>query len=173
MSTVEASQLIRITDGKEGEETELPGPSETTTFWSKICSEEVSHNGRASWLEEVEQQLSSTEIQENIDITVEDIKTGVKKMASRNAAGPDPVQGCWCTKLTGILPRLQEYLQHCVPDWMVRGEHIFIQKNPAKGTEASNYRPKSCLPMMYVEAVDRNNGREVIPSLAEEWTANR
>ena len=35
-------------DGKERGETELPKPSEATTFWSGIRSEEVSHNNKES-----------------------------------------------------------------------------------------------------------------------------
>ena len=38
-------------DGKERGETVLPDPTEATSFWRKIWSEEVGHNERASWLE--------------------------------------------------------------------------------------------------------------------------
>ena len=36
-----------------------------------------------------------------------------------------------------------------VPEWMVRGRTVLIQKDPAKGAQASNYRPITCLPMMW------------------------
>ena len=58
-------------DGKKREETEQPDPIEATTFWRKIWSEEVSHNERVSWLEEVEQEFSTIEVQEDINITIE------------------------------------------------------------------------------------------------------
>ena len=32
---------------------------------------------------------------------------------------------------------------------MVRGRTVLIQKDPAKGVQASNYRPITCLPMMW------------------------
>ena len=36
-----------------------------------------------------------------------------------------------------------------VPLWMVKGRTVLIQKDPAKGTVASNYRPIACLPIMW------------------------
>ena len=132
----------------------MPDPTEVTTFWRKIWSEEVSHNEQASWLEEVEQEFSSIKVQEDINITVEDIRTVVSKMANWKAAGPDLVQGYWFKKLSGLHPRLQLYLQDCVrqgnvPEWMVRGRTVLIQKDPTKGTQTSNYRLITCLPIMW------------------------
>ena len=75
-------------------------------------------------------------------------------MANWKAAGPELVQRFWFKKLTGLHARLQECLQDCVcqanvPEWMVRGRTVLIQKDPAKGVQASNYRPITCLPMMW------------------------
>ena len=145
--------FYKTLDGKERGETVLPDPTEATSFWSKIWSEEVGHNERASWLEDVEVELS-TEVQEDISITVEDIRNGVSKMANWKAAGPVLVQGFWFKKLTGLHSRLQECLQDCmcqgnVPEWMVRGRTVLIQKDTVKGAQASTYRPIACLPMMW------------------------
>ena len=169
--------FYKTLDGKERGETVLPDPTEATSFWSKIWSEEISHNERASWLEDVEVEFSTTEVQEDISITVEDIRNGLCKMANWKASGPVLVQGFWFKKLTGLHSRLQECLQHCicqgnVPEWVVRGRTVLIQKDTAKGAQASNYRPIACLPMMW-KLFDRSYGREVIPPLGKEWTANR
>ena len=80
-------------DGKKREGAEQSDPIEATIFWRKIWSEEVSHNERASWLEEVEQEFSTIDVQEDINITIEDIRPGMSKMANWKAAGPDLVQG--------------------------------------------------------------------------------
>ena len=101
-------------DGKKREETEQPDPIEATTFWRKIWSEEVSHNERACWLEEVDQEFSTIEVQEDINITTEDITTGVSKMANWKAAGPHLVQSYWFKRLPGLHARLQLHLQDCV-----------------------------------------------------------
>ena len=36
-----------------------------------------------------------------------------------------------------------------VLDWMTKGKTILIQKDPSKGTTPNNYRPITCLPMMW------------------------
>ena len=117
--------FYKTLDGKERGETVLPDPTEATCFWSKIWLEEVGYNERASWLEDVEVEFSTTEVQEDISITVEYIRNGVSKMAHWKAAGPNLVQGFWFKKLTGLHSKLQECLpdficQGNVPEWMVR-----------------------------------------------------
>ena len=74
--------LRKTLDGKKREETVLPDSIEATSFWSKIWSEEVGHNEIVSWLEDVELAFSTTEVQEDINITVEDNRTEVSKMAN-------------------------------------------------------------------------------------------
>ena len=36
-----------------------------------------------------------------------------------------------------------------VPEWMAKGKTTLIQKDPSKGTAPNNYRPITCLPMMW------------------------
>ena len=36
-----------------------------------------------------------------------------------------------------------------VPDWMTKGKTTLIHKEPIKGTAPNNYRPITCLPMMW------------------------
>ena len=36
-----------------------------------------------------------------------------------------------------------------VPEWMTKGKTTFIQKGPSKETVSNNYRPITCLPMMW------------------------
>ena len=164
-------------DGKKREGKEQPDPTEATTFWRKIWSEEVSHNEQASWLEQIEQEFSSVEVQKDINIIIEDIRTGVSKMANWKAAGPDLVQGYWFKKLPGLHPRLQLYLQECmhqrnVPEWMVKGRTVLIQKDPTKGTQANNYRPIACLSIHHVEATNWNHGRKAVPALGGKWSVS-
>ena len=72
---------------------------------ARIWSEEVGHNEGASWLEDVEVVLSTIDVQEDISITVEDIRNGVSKMANWKTAGPDLVQGFLFKKLTSLRGR--------------------------------------------------------------------
>ena len=91
-------------------------------------------------------------MQEDVNITMEDIRIGVSKMANWKAAYL--VQVYWFKKLPGLHPRLQLHLQECVnqenvPEWMVTGWIVLIQKDPMKGIQANNYRPIACLPIMW------------------------
>ena len=36
-----------------------------------------------------------------------------------------------------------------VPEWIVKGRTVLIQKDTMKGTQADNYRPITCLPIMW------------------------
>lgn len=113
---------------------ELPGPNEAPTFWSKIRWEEVSHHEKASWLEDIKQEIRTTETQEVIIIIVGDIINGVKNMANCKAAAADLVQDCWFKKLPPINIRWQEYQEDCVcqrniPEWIVTGRTVLIQKD--------------------------------------------
>ena len=89
-------------------------------------------------------EFSTTEVQEDISITVEDIRNGVSKMKNWKAGGLDLVQGFWFKKLTGLHSILQKCLQDCicqenVPEWMARERTVLIQKDTAKDAQASNY----------------------------------
>jgi len=94
------------------------------------------------------------EKQEDICITLQDVKAGIGRISNWKAPGPDGVRGFWFKKFTAVLPMLVEALASClrnddVPEWMVTGRTVLIQKDPAKGTVAGNYRPITCLPLMW------------------------
>ena len=36
-----------------------------------------------------------------------------------------------------------------IPKWMTLGKTVLCQKDPSKGNDADNYRPISCLPLMW------------------------
>ena len=87
-------------------------------------------------------ELSGKPLQNEMKITVLDVKTGVRKMPNWKAAGPDFVQGFWFKKLTGLHTRLKSQLKDClnqgnVPEWMVRGQMELVMKDPQKGTEVT------------------------------------
>jgi len=59
----------------------------------------------------------------------------------------------WCERLL-VQEMLVKALGSClengnVPEWMVTGRTVLIQKDSAKGTGAGNYRPIACLSLMW------------------------
>jgi len=99
--------------------------------------------------------LNKVERQEDIVLRLEDVKAGIRKMANwKEAPGPDWVRGYWFKRFPSLHETITAALQECllsgdVPEWMVKGRTVLIQKDPAKGSAASNYRPIACLPLMW------------------------
>ena len=99
-------------------------------------------------------KLKDIRVQENIEITTEDVKLGIRKMTNWKAPGPDGVNGFWFKKLTNLHQRIGELLQECltkgiVPEWLTIGRTVLIMKDKKKGRIVSNYRPIACLPLMW------------------------
>ena len=87
-------------------------------------------------------------------VKIEDVVKKIKEMSKWRAPGFDGVQGYWFKAFDCLHKPIVNALQKCivegdVPEWMVTGRTVLIQKDPAKGTEASNYRPIACLPLMW------------------------
>ena len=76
--------------------------------------------------------------------------TGVHK-----APGRDGVQGYWIKNLSSLHERVSSQMNRILmgeddlPEWMTHGHKVLCQKNPRKGDTADNYRPITCLPLMW------------------------
>ena len=91
---------------------------------------------------------------EDFEIRLEDVVKRIRGMSNWKAPGPDGVQGYWFKAFDCLHKPMTCALQKAlsdenVPDWMVTGKTVLIQKDPAKGTDVSNYRPIACLPLMW------------------------
>ena len=68
--------------------------------------------------------------------------------------GHDGIHSFWFKKFTSIHDRLALEMNRCLqrahePEWMTKRRTTLIQKDPSKGTAPNNYRPITCLPMMW------------------------
>ena len=73
----------------------------------------------------VKEWLSEFDKQEDIRISVKNVKMALRKMSNWKAPGPDSVQGFWFKILSTLYSRLTEHLQTCVvegdvPTWMTK-----------------------------------------------------
>ena len=89
-----------------------------------------------------------------MEIHIDLHKTTLKRISNWKAPGHDGIHGFWFQEFTSIPGRLtlemNRYLQGAqVPEWMTKGKTTLIQKHPRKGTAPNNYRPLTCLPMMW------------------------
>lgn len=77
-----------------------------------------------------------------------------RKVTSWKVPGPDGLQGYWLKIFTSLTERIAYQLdeclqQHRVPEWMTRGRTILIMKDKEAGPVAMNFRPITCLPLMW------------------------
>ena len=82
------------------------------------------------------------------------LKTTLKRISNWKAPGHDGIHGFWFKKFTSTQDRLALEMNRClqgaqVREWMTKGKTTLIQKDPSKGTALNNYRPITCLPMMW------------------------
>ena len=88
------------------------------------------------------------------EIHIELLKKILKKISNWKTPGHDGIHGFWFKKFTSIHDRLALEMNRClqdvqVPDWMTKGKTTIIPKDPSKRTVPNNYRPITCLPMMW------------------------
>ena len=70
------------------------------------------------------------------------------------APGPDMVHGYWIKALTSLHSRIAKQIQNiinqnAIPPELCKGRTVLIQKDINKGTTPFNYRPITCLLMIY------------------------
>ena len=75
-------------------------------------------------------------------------------MPNWKSPGPDLIQGFWLKNFSSLHEKVRLQLKECldsgfVPSWLTRGRTSLLQKDKSKGNVASNYRPITCLPLMW------------------------
>ena len=130
-----------------------PDAEESKKFWGDVWSESVDHNRDEKWLKNLQGEVNVTK-QEKVDITKESLKKILGRMSNWKSPGPDLVQGFWLKNFSTFHVRVKSQLKECldsrfVPIWLTRGRTALLQKDKSKGNIASNYRPMTCLPLMW------------------------
>ena len=72
-----------------------PNGEEAKEFWSKLWDNPVRYKEDAEWLKEVELELENVNIQENVEITKEDVTKQLRKMPNCKAPKLDGIQEFW------------------------------------------------------------------------------
>ena len=112
------------------------------------------HSDNAEWINNITRELEGLEEGPKTEIHIDLLKTTLKRISNWKTPGHDGIHGFWFKKFTSIHGRLALEMNRClqgtqVPDWMTKGKTMLIQKDPSKGTAPNNYRPITCLPMMW------------------------
>jgi len=134
---------------------DLPDAENSRRFWSDIWSTNKQHNREAKWLKELQNENKIENQQEVVEISLEKVTNQCKKVPNWKAPGKDGVQGYWIKTLSSLHKRIAYQLNKILkgadtlPTWMTFGRTVLCQKDPAKGSEVGNYRPITCLPIMW------------------------
>ena len=141
-------RFFKNLEGKE-ERTKPPNAEDATAFWKGIWSTKVEYKRDAGWIGKVKEKMSS-EKQNTVNITKDDVKRKLKSMPDWKGAGPDKIQDFWLQSFTALHGVLAASLNECievgdVPGWLVEGRTILVMKDSKNGTEVGNYRPIACL----------------------------
>ena len=97
-----------------------PNAEEIKQFWSNIWDNEKEHERNAEWLRELRAEKDNIK-QNDITITT-----------------------CIAKQMDNIISNREEIL-----NWMTLDKTILCQKDPSKGNAVDNYRPISCLPLIW------------------------
>ena len=132
----------------------VPNAEESKNLWGDIWSVEKKHNVDAEWLREVKQEIKVNR-QEGMIITEVMVSKHSKKMPNWKAPGEDGVQSYWIKRLDTMHGRISEQLNDIsngvrnLPEWMTYGRTVLCLKDPERGNAVDNYRPITCLPLMW------------------------
>ena len=92
--------------------------------------------------------------QEKTDITTGSLKKILGRKPNWKSPGPDLVQGFWLKNFSSLRERVKLQLKECldsgfVLSWLTSERTSLLQKDKSKDKIASNYRPITCLPLMW------------------------
>ena len=140
-------------DGSHREQNINPDRTQIKNFWEDIWGKDVSHNKDAEWIKELAEEGEPVK-QQDIKISTEKVKSRISRMGNWKAPGLDGVQGYWLKSFKSLHTGIAEHLEKCmtegdVPKWMTTGRTVLIMKDKTKGNINSNYRPITCLPLMW------------------------
>ena len=100
------------------------------------------------------EELGQHAAQENVTISVTDVKQQLKKVANWKGPGTNGMQGYWLKYFTTLHWRITEQLNVLpesgyVPPWMNQGRTILCVKDLSLGNSVENFRPITCLPVLW------------------------
>jgi len=90
------------------------------------------------------------------NITIASFHLALKRVANWKSPGPDCIHGFWVKYFTSLHPIMLQYFNSfldtdgtALPPSLLCGQTTLIMKNAAKGCIPSNYRPTTCLSVVW------------------------
>ena len=112
------------------------------------------YNKKAEWINNMTRDIRRTWRRPKGGNTHRFTQNDTNKISNWKTPGHDGIHGFWFKKFASIHDRLALEMNKClqrahVPEWMAKGKTTLKQKDPNKGTAPNNYRPITCLPIMW------------------------
>ena len=119
--------------GKERSRQVPSNAEEAKKFWSKLWDNPVPYKEDAEWLKKVELKFENVNIQENVEITKEDVAKQLRKIPNCKAPGLDGIQG-FTNQHQMLTEEFNENLNSMqslsISSWLVKKRTVLIQKDP-------------------------------------------
>ncbi|XP_063587852.1 uncharacterized protein LOC134765239 [Penaeus indicus] len=153
--SVDQKKNYKELNGGEIRTNEVPNAEESRRFWGDIWSVEKEHNKGTKWLSELKDEVKGRHSQEAVTISIESVRKQAKKIPNWKCPGKDGVQRYWLKNLANMHDRIADQLNNILmgtdtlPKWLTHGRTVLCQKDPRKGNAVKNYRPITCLPLMW------------------------
>ena len=149
-------KFYRVICHKESVAAQSPTMDEAESFWSRIWEEQKMFHENSAWLVAECEAMSNIPQQpdDQTEITLDELKSAIKRMANWKSPGIDKIQAFWIKKLTSIHPHMARAVNCLVsgnavyPKWLTRGMTYLLPKGGDRSL-VKNYRPITCLPVMY------------------------
>ena len=119
-------------------------------LWRCAMLSVIANNKSYNLLKNIINNLKGPKTEMHIDL----LKTTPKRISNWKTPGHHGIHSFWFKKFTSIHGRLALEINRClqgaqVPVRMTKGKNTLIQKDPSKGIASNNYRPITCIPMMW------------------------
>ena len=155
ISDLDQKRIYAELNGNGIRSNDVPNTEECTKFWGDIWGVRKEHNREAEWLKDLKRERLNERPQERVSKSVEKIRTQCRKIPNWKAPGRDGVQGYWIKNLGSLQERVCLQMNRILmgeddlPECMTHGRTVLSQKDPRKGNTADNYRPITCLLLMW------------------------
>ena len=147
-------QFYRVLDQEEERcDDDQPVAEGSKQFWWNIWSQSADHKKDKNCLQDLRSEVNVKK-QEKIDITTGSLKKILGSMPNGKSPGAHLVQGLWRKNFSSLHERVRLQLKQCldsgfVPSWLTRRRTSLLQKVKSQRNITSNYRPITCLPLMW------------------------
>ena len=147
------SKLYDELRGNRSEVKNPPSKENVAQFWKPMYETEKTYNKDAVWLQQYKNSINAVK-SEYCHVTSNEIQAATSNFSNWKSPGIDKIKKFWWNNLTNLHPKIATIFDQLItqpetcPEWLTTGRTTLIsKKQPTQNP--SNYRPITCLPVIY------------------------